>query len=116
MKTLVAAAALLSPNGTMPEQCVWVDNAMAEQVQTELLKPGATVAHLCEPCGDREGHSEQIQTSTVVKNEDGSASSVTINGKAVDLAYVYVLYNFRFFNIAGLIGCPTRGVTFDFVG
>jgi hypothetical protein len=81
--TLVTAA-LLAPATARADQCAINATVITDQVVT-LVKRGSRVLELCEPCGDRAPGTPLEVTAVAVR--DGR---VSLNGREIDLAYVYI--------------------------
>lgn len=107
------------------DQCAWIEKGDKYVVKSakRLLNADAEFIEFCAPCGDgnpgkiQEVSSSNIQFAKMGEDVfDGTGGrevfhEVTINGKAQDLAYVYVRTGARVFgNVAMLSGCPVQGV------
>lgn len=71
------------------DQCAWVTKDQAEAASA--IVRGADhhrVAYFCKPCGDQDATKDVVKT-TAVKRVKDDFFSLEINGKDVDLAYVY---------------------------
>lgn len=79
------------------DQCALNTKAINERA-LDLVKPGAWVLDMCEPCGDTIADAKPY----VVKTIDIQQGRVMINGKGVDLAYVFVKTSAKRFDNVGL--------------
>jgi len=70
------------------DQAAWVSRAEAARALQELA--GAEwIRHYCAPCGDKTVRSEAVQSIGLFKVEGENYWEIRVNGKGVDLAYVY---------------------------
>ncbi|MGD9590762.1 MAG: hypothetical protein AB7Q37_17780 [Pyrinomonadaceae bacterium] len=70
------------------DQAAWVSRAEAARALEELA--GAEwIRHYCAPCGDKAVRSEAVQSIGLFKVEGENYWEIRVNGKGVDLAYVY---------------------------
>ena len=93
------------------DQCAWIDDAAAHKARTILTSSPAFV-ELCEPCGDKAPGAPQRAKTVDVKDADGDYKEVYVNGKGIDLAYVFVKTDDTHYgNLAALAGCPATGVS-----
>jgi hypothetical protein len=74
----------------------------------KYLKQGTTIFELCEPCGDTGKKPIKIETVWVIQKDDRAV--IQINGKPIDLAYIYIPY-ISLRNFASMVKCPTEKVT-----
>ena len=77
--------------GTVPvfaDQAAWVSRSEAVSA-LEILAKYERIRHYCAPCGDKEATEEAIESIGLFKAKDGSFWEIRVNGKGVDLAYVY---------------------------
>lgn len=95
----------------LADQCAWNTKAIADRA-AELVKPGATVIEFCEPCSDdRPGPSVAVKSTRVTQPKTGYFE-LTINRKAVDLAYLFVKTADNVFtNVGVLAGCDPHDVS-----
>lgn len=108
----------LAPLAAVPafaDQCAVVDPAQAEKALPHL-EQGTPIAHLCEPCGDKEPRVEKVENAEIAQwREDNTVEMVVkVNGAEIDAAYVFVPSKgteSRWHNLAKLIGCPTEDVS-----
>ena len=108
---LIPISLVLLADTARADQCEWVDKAAALKAQT-IVKKAPLVIHYCEPCGDAApGAPEEVKTATVQRIAD-DYWSLSINGKDVDLAYLFVkTSDARYENLASVAGCPATGVS-----
>lgn len=111
MKIITAVIALSFTFSAFADQCHILKAKQARNA-IDFLKPGSKIGFLCEPCGETKMKKVTVRTVGIQKTDGGSI--VIINGDGQDMAYTYTLVNnSRYYNVAGLIGCPAEGVTFD---
>ena|SRR5438105_11031060 len=109
---LFAAALAMAAPATLADQCAWISKAAASKA-LQILKPGMTVLHFCEPCGDKEP-GKPFKVLTVMSTpKGGGLVEISINGAEEDLAYlfVYMAKHKTFENAAHLTSCPAEGVS-----
>lgn len=107
MTTLLLAASAWA------DQCAGVDPETATAARG-FLRPGSTWAALCEPCGESEPVAATVGEVRIVPTAAPPRVRVAIDGREVDLAYVFVEATpgaRRLTNLAKLVRCPTRGVS-----
>ncbi len=93
MKNLAVASlafivALVFAVSVAADQAAYITEKQAKKA-VKLLKDESQVRHFCEPCGDTEFETEDIATIEAVKVDFEDYWEVRINGKGVDLAYLY---------------------------
>ena len=92
------------------DQCAWITLKQANKA-LQLLKQGQVIRHFCEPCGEKTWTEEKI-VSVASKPEDDKNLSIQVNGKGIDLAYIFIETSpGRWENLASLTGCPTTDVS-----
>ena len=109
---LFAAALAMAAPAALADQCAWISGAAASKA-LQILKPGMTVLHFCEPCGDKEP-GKPFKVLTVMSTpKGGGLAEISINGAEEDLAYlfIYMSKHKTFENAAHLVGCPAEGVS-----
>jgi hypothetical protein len=93
------------------DQCQWIDATVAEQARS-IVKKFPTFVEYCEPCGDPAPGVPQHATSVALAVPEPAYRELRLDGKAVDLAYVFVKTDAtRYRNLAALAGCPATGVS-----
>lgn len=93
------------------DQCAWIDEAATRKAHA-ILTSSPTYIEYCEPCGDKAPGMPQRATSVDVNVVGDDYREVSIDGKAIDLAYVFVRTDDAHYrNLAGLAGCPATGVS-----
>jgi hypothetical protein len=96
---------------TRADQCQIVDADVAAWAARLLVK-GASFMEYCEPCGDKRPAAPVTVSRTDVKADSGGNKQVAINGKDVDLAYIFVQTGkSTYSNVALLVGCPVQQVS-----
>lgn len=111
MRTICSLVMLLSIPA-LADQCAWVKKAQA--VRAAALLKERRVVEWCEPCGDAHPVKTAVQTVrtvTVERTNDPAFHEVFVNGKPVDLAYLFVELRGAFRNVAGEVGCPAHDVS-----
>jgi hypothetical protein len=115
MRSLVIIVATLGALGSSvrADQCQLVEQDVADWA-VKLLAKGVTFVAQCEPCGDK-GPSQPQQVTKISQRagtHDASLRQVVVNGKEIDLAYVFVQTGkLTFTNAALMLGCPTQSVS-----
>lgn len=107
--TTAALAGMALP--ALADQCAWISK---EQVTHafDLLRPGMMVVEFCEPCGDPRPGARFLVEKTEIVHQENQYYTLLLNGKEVDLAYLYVkASDGTFHNMASLAGCQAEGVT-----
>lgn len=89
MKALLFTVATLFSITAMADQCSYVSQAEAERASL-LLQKGAVVAEYCELCGDSSAAVSVVKFVSLTKVANGKYTQVSVNGQAVDLAYLYL--------------------------
>ena len=112
MPILLVLAAMLAARSARADQCQWLaDPAIATRAARELASHPEIVT-FCEPCGDAAPGAPRKATNVAVQQLGDHATSITIDGESVDLAYTYVKTSERQYrNLAALAGCATSGVS-----
>jgi hypothetical protein len=104
---------LILSTSAFADQCQLVSATMAKRA-TLLIQKGAEISDLCEPCGDAKS-SAVVSVVKSIKVSDSAGSNlkeISINGIAVDLAYIYVkVAPNKSINVAKTIGCKADGVS-----
>ena len=107
-------AVLLTLTTANADQCAWIPKATAEAAVT-FLERGVTFATYCEPCGDPKPVVATVAEGAKIRTTASPGLwEVVIDGKPVDLAYVFVVRresDSRLGNLAFLTECPTTGVS-----
>jgi hypothetical protein len=113
---LVALALLFAPLAALADQYQWNDRDVAIK-GAKILKKGRRVIHYCEPCkGGQREKPVAISTTTRVRKVKASQPyyEVVVDGRAVDLAYVFVEVaegSNTFDNVAVALGLDAHGVS-----
>ena len=111
MKKLFVACALTLSSLAFADQCQIVSAEQAARAQL-LLRPGAEVLALCEPCGEAIARSRVSVVRNTNQVDYEGDKEIKINNKVVDLAYTFIkVAPNRFVNIAKVIGCPAEDVS-----
>ncbi|MBL8605408.1 MAG: hypothetical protein JNK72_25985 [Myxococcales bacterium] len=112
------SALVLTASVASADQCQVLTEAQAIQA-VNALQQARGVARVCEPCGERIGPGVAVAPIASVARHrwEGDARQwvVRINGRDVDLAYMFFTVNgTRFVNLASVTTCHTTGVTASF--
>lgn len=93
------------------DQCAWIDDDTAQQARAILARSPAFIEY-CEPCGDKAPGVPLLAKSVEVRVAGDDYKEVTIDGKGIDLAYVFVKTDAAHYrNLAALAGCAATGVS-----
>src|SRR5262245_53493774 len=93
------------------DQCQWVEPDQAAKA-VAILKRSPKLIDYCEPCDDQAPGVPRVATHVSVADQDNGYQEVSIDGKPIDLAYIYVkTSDARYENLASLAGCPATGVS-----
>lgn len=97
---------VLSAHAARADQCVIVAPEIASAAVRIIS--GAPIASYCQPCGESRPTVASASAAHRVVARDGK---VLIDGKAVDLAYIYILTGPHAYTNVGLMtGCGARDV------
>jgi hypothetical protein len=106
-------ALAMSSTLALADQCEWVDDATAQRAAT-LLRGSRSVLEWCQPCGEERPASSPVPVRSVdvATVENGQFREVSVNGKAEDLAYLFLeTETGSFRNVAKAAGCTCTGVS-----
>mgnify|MGYP006104981935 CR=1 FL=1 len=92
------------------DQAAWVTKREASKA-SNFVKIGENIYFFCEPCGDKKPVLKIIKSKQVKSVGEKRFYELKINGKGVDLAYVFVKVKNEYKNLAKLIGIPVEGVS-----
>ena len=97
------------------DQCQSVSKEQAAQA-LDFLKPSGQYIEFCEPCGDKDFYKREPQIiNNLQAKADGEYWDIYLNGKNVDLAYIFVsTKNGDYLNLSKLANCPSSDVTLGF--
>ncbi len=111
---LALATSMLVATPAFADQCAWVEPAVAQAAAKEL-SGGRRVVELCEPCKETKPTGKRMLARNGVVREvprHPEYKQVTIDGKLVDLAYLFVERRQGVFeNVALISGCPAVSVS-----
>jgi hypothetical protein len=79
---------LMLPLVVLADQAWYLTQAEAQKA-VALLKNQKQIKHFCAPCGDKAVETENIEDLTLSPVGSFDDWEVKINGKGIDLAYVY---------------------------
>ena len=116
--SLIIALSLTFSATSHADQAYYIKSAVAARA-LKMVSRVTNVRHFCYPCGNVTSTLESIESVEIgeIKGEflelDYTRTQyweLLINGKPVDLAYVYVPIDEHWHNLAMLIAHPVRGV------
>lgn len=84
----IALVMLFSAEIAYADQAAWVSKAEAQRA-LKILAEYDTVTHYCAPCKDGKVAQERIENIGLFKVQGENYWEIRINGKGVDLAYIY---------------------------
>ena len=104
-------ALVCAPSIARADQCTVVDPDAADA--TVRLVTAGRVVDFCEPCGDPlPAPSSAVVASVVVRTEANGRKRVEIDGRDVDLAYVFVQTGkTTWTNVGLMVGCGAQKVS-----
>lgn len=108
-----AAALSMIASEARADQCSLVPAAQANAAVLHL-RSGRPFIELCEPCGqhfDPSSSNVQRVVSAIAVPDSSGLHHVIVNGRPVDLAYLFVRGRGGFQNVARLSGCEASGVS-----
>lgn len=107
MRSVLFLAALALPTTALADQCQWVSEDVA-RAAIKVLADQQQVVDFCEPCGaDAPSEPREITSLGFAPASDAKFYEVSVNGAAVDLAYLYAGGK----NVAKAASCETTGVS-----
>jgi hypothetical protein len=111
MKWLIPISLAILGGTARADQCQWLDETAAETARAILTRSPAYIEY-CEPCGAKAPGAPEVAKTVEVRGAGDGYREVSVNGTAIDLAYVFVKTDAaRYRNLAGLAGCPATGVS-----
>lgn len=114
MRGVIVAVLMLATGAVRADQCAVVSREQAQSAVRQLPK-GTLFVTYCEPCGDKKPSvPDMVSISESKPWQTPPQYEVVVNGKSVDLAYLYVQKaagDTHYVNAASLGGCQTQGVT-----
>jgi hypothetical protein len=78
------------PSAAFADQCARVDAQVAERAAT-LLRSAKVLQEICRPCGETKAKALYIDHVVTAKASDPRYDEVLVNGRALDLADVFVM-------------------------
>ncbi len=98
---LIAAASVLIFTGTpaLADQAAWVSRAEAGRAMKVLAETTA-IKHHCAPCDDQTIKNETVDNIGIFRVEGENYWEIRVNGKGVDLAYIYFQKGRKWVNAA----------------
>jgi len=108
---VIASVAVLAVRPAHADQCEWLDDPSTARRAARELAAHPEIVELCEPCGDAAPGAPRRASNVSVRSVDDH-HELAIDGRTVDLAYIYVKISGGLYrNLAMLAGCPTSGVS-----
>ncbi|MGE0083613.1 MAG: lysozyme inhibitor LprI family protein [Desulfococcaceae bacterium] len=109
-KTFISTAilCLLIISYALADQAAWVDKRNAYKAG-EMIETGTELRQFCAPCGDTVWTpvtAKQVE----VRNPEKNFYEVFVNDTGLDLAYVYILRDGKWRNMAMILGLPVSDV------
>ena len=86
--TLAAILLALFTTTALADQAAYITKAQAEKAAA-FLKDKKQIRHYCAPCDDKGDRVEDVTKVEAVKVDYKDFWEVQVNGKGIDLAYVY---------------------------
>lgn len=106
----IVGSALLAQTARA-DQCAWITDKEASKAQAILAKQ-PKVLEFCEPCGDKAPGMPFVAGDVTMTTPDSRYKEIQINGKDIDLAYIYVQTSpTQYRNLAKLAGCSASDVS-----
>jgi hypothetical protein len=110
MRRLVAAALLVLLSAvSWADQAAWISKKDAEAAAARI-KSGDEVREYCKPCGDKGYGVIKVTRVEVAHTGEGDYYEVRLNGKGIDLAYVYIRSGGEWENLAMIVGVSVQDV------
>ena len=88
IRVTVMLAALLSATPVLADQAAWITRDEAARA-LKILAEFGSIKHFCAPCGDTKVTTETIRSIGMYRIRNEDYWEIKVNGKGVDLAYVY---------------------------
>ena len=108
---LIPISLVLLADTARADQCAWIDRLVANEANL-ILERSPKYLEFCEPCGDKAPGIPQLAKDVTVDTPEHGYRELSINGKPVDLAYIYVKTDATHYkNLGALAGCPASGVS-----
>jgi hypothetical protein len=114
MRSFIVAGLLVAAIGTSAhaDQCQVVNKDQSTWAQKHIKASGKIISW-CEGCADKTKSAPTVATNvktTPFKGGSAGDVEISVNGKAIDLAYTYVQTGAdTWANLAALVGCPATG-------
>lgn len=108
---MIISAALVLAVPVFADQAAYISEKEAKKA-VKLLKDEKMIIHFCEPCGDTSQEAVVIETIEAVKTGYEDYWEVKVNGKGIDLAYVfYQRKKNKWMNVAMKLKIDVSGVS-----
>lgn len=108
LKALTLCSALL-PSLAFADQAAYIEKGEAEAA-VNVLTVNSAIRHYCQPCGDKDWTQENIASVEAEHTGHGQYWQVLVNGKEIDLAYVYVETDGGWRNVAMMLDIEVSDV------
>lgn len=92
------------------DQCVWVDLQSAQKA-VKILGGQRQILHFCEPCGKHDVCRVEDVGKINVTSPEKDYYEVFVNGKYIDLAYIFIKEDGVWKNLAFYIGLTPHNVS-----
>jgi hypothetical protein len=113
-RIILCLLVLATSTPAFADQCAWVEPAVAKAAAKELTA-GRRIVELCEPCKETKPTAKRALVSGGAVLEvprHPEYRQVAVDGKLLDLAYLYVERTRGVFeNVAMISGCPAQQVS-----
>ncbi|HPS58773.1 MAG TPA: hypothetical protein PK514_11770 [Spirochaetota bacterium] len=111
-KFIMLPVLLLTCSICLADQAAWISKVKADAA-VKILSRAGTVRHYCEPCGDKGYRSQKVLKVRTgwVDYDNADYYEVIVNETPVDLAYVYVLQQGKWTNLAMILEIGVSGVS-----
>ncbi|MDR3056051.1 MAG: hypothetical protein LBU53_11750 [Zoogloeaceae bacterium] len=96
---LVLTCAVVFCSAAMADQAAWIEKKDAEAAR-RILQTQRVIKHFCEPCRDTKVITENVSSVDVRDTGYDAFQEVFVNGKGIDLAYIYVWDGKAWVNLA----------------
>ncbi|NOQ36699.1 MAG: hypothetical protein GQ569_12535 [Methylococcaceae bacterium] len=106
---IISLCVALLPALAQADQAAYISKDKAD-IAANILQSTSAIRHYCQPCGDKQWTEESINS---VKSEHTGYENywqVLINGKGIDLAYVYLETDGGWQNIAIMLSIEVSDV------
>ena len=99
----------ISAMAASADQAAWVSAEDADNAAS-IIESQKEIKHFCAPCGDTAPTVEKVKKVAMKQQKEKEYWTVYVNDKAVDLAYVYVLIDGNWVNLAMVLDLDVSDV------